>query len=261
MRCYQAQRSHRPLPPGALAAAAAVMSGSAGTVLVFYLNLFLLVGVLLRHFLKPLARFVPYTVLLLVLGVLLGVAAVPLEEELYGASNRTSSAGGHRRALAASSSSSGGGGSSSNHSAGAHGDVWWSPREDYVTAVRTVATLDPHTLLYVFLPALLFESAQAIDFHVFKKTIIKTTTRERTAPPPHRHHTAAPIRRAVASCTPWRAALSPTTGRGQHHRSAATPAPTRPPPRRRAVRCPSAAALRLCAAAAGAPSRRCGAER
>ena len=43
--------------------------------IIFYLNLFLLTGVALRHFFKRLAAFVPYTVLLMLIGVLLGVAA------------------------------------------------------------------------------------------------------------------------------------------------------------------------------------------
>ena len=49
-------------------------------------------------------------------------------------------------------------------------------RYDYLNATRIFASIDPHTMLFIFLPALLFESAQAIDFHVFKKVLAKTVT-------------------------------------------------------------------------------------
>ena len=54
------------------------MSAGYGTQIVFYLNVFLLTGVALRHFFKRLSSFVPYTVLLMLIGVLLGVAARPV---------------------------------------------------------------------------------------------------------------------------------------------------------------------------------------
>ena len=36
-------------------------------------------------------------------------------------------------------------------------------------AVRLLAEMDPHLLLHLMLPPLLFESAFAIDWHIFKK--------------------------------------------------------------------------------------------
>ena len=50
------------------------MSGG-GVHIIFYLNLFLLTGVALRHFFKRLAAFVPYTVLLMLIGVVQGAVA------------------------------------------------------------------------------------------------------------------------------------------------------------------------------------------
>ena len=49
-------------------------------------------------------------------------------------------------------------------------------RYDYLNAMEILASIDPHTMLFIFLPALLFESAQAIDWHVFKKVLQKTVT-------------------------------------------------------------------------------------
>jgi hypothetical protein len=36
-------------------------------------------------------------------------------------------------------------------------------------ALRTVSEMDPHLMLHLLLPPLLFESAYAIDFHMFSK--------------------------------------------------------------------------------------------
>ena len=140
----------------------------AGVHMVFYLNIFLLAGVALRHFFKRLSAFVPYTVLLLILGVILGGAARPhgsLADALAELASNSSdgSSGGSSRQLSEGSGSS-------------SGSEWATPRADYFAIIDILALLDPHTMLYIFLPALLFESAQAIDFHVFKKVTLKTVT-------------------------------------------------------------------------------------
>lgn len=42
-------------------------------------------------------------------------------------------------------------------------------------SIRWAANIDPHLLLYVFLPILIFEAAFAMDVHVFKKTFTNAT--------------------------------------------------------------------------------------
>ena len=60
------------------------MSAGYGTQIVFYLNFFLLLGVALRHWFKFISQFIPYTVLLLVIGVFLGIGARPEESDAGG---------------------------------------------------------------------------------------------------------------------------------------------------------------------------------
>ena len=45
--------------------------------------------------------------------------------------------------------------------------------DDFVASIESLACIEPHTMLYIFLPALLFESANAIEFHVFKRVLGK----------------------------------------------------------------------------------------
>lgn len=40
------------------------------------------------------------------------------------------------------------------------------------TALNSVGNSDPHTLLYIFLPILIFDAAYEMDFHIFKKNLI-----------------------------------------------------------------------------------------
>ena len=42
---------------------------------------------------------------------------------------------------------------------------------DPIHAYTSVARMDPHLMLYIFLPVLIFESAFAMDVHTFKKTV------------------------------------------------------------------------------------------
>ncbi len=78
---------------------------------------------LVRHILKhtPL----PYTVVLLVLGLLFGLAAD-------------------------------------------------SDSLKFLREYSTIASIDPHLILFIFLPILIFESAFIMDVHTFKKTILQS---------------------------------------------------------------------------------------
>ncbi len=152
---------------------------SGGVVVLLYLNIFLLFGLILRHFLKRVADVVPYTVLLLAIGLALGFVARALEDE--DANNAASSAA----AISASSSSNASGSAAGRRLTAASGSAagsgtgeepWWTPRADFMYAIATLGGLDPHLMLYIFLPALLFESANAIDFHCFRKVVGKTVT-------------------------------------------------------------------------------------
>lgn len=116
-----------------------------GVLVVFYLNFFLLLGIALRHWFKFMSRFIPYTVLLLIIGFALG----------YGAKPEAGSAA----VVSASGSTSASPCDSASASGSTSGFVF-DPRADYLSTMKVIATLDPHTLLYIFLPALLFESAQ-----------------------------------------------------------------------------------------------------
>ena len=115
-----------------------------GVLVVFYLNFFLLIGIALRHWFKFMSRFIPYTVLLLIIGFALGYGAKPEAGTV----------------VAASSSGSGSPCDSSGSGSGSSSGFVFDPRRDYLSTMQVIATLDPHTLLYIFLPALLFESAQ-----------------------------------------------------------------------------------------------------
>jgi NhaP-type Na+/H+ or K+/H+ antiporter len=43
--------------------------------------------------------------------------------------------------------------------------------ESFSTAVKWAGHIDPHLILYVFLPTLIFEAAFAMDIHTFKKSV------------------------------------------------------------------------------------------
>lgn len=132
------------------------MSGN-GIHIIFYLNLFVLCGVALRHFFKRLASYVPYTVLLMLIGVLLGVAALAAPQGDKGSSANVSGSG---------SGTGDGSGSSSATSSGSGGRRLAGgaePDTEFLSVMSVLAGLDPHTMLYIFLPALLFESAQVCE--------------------------------------------------------------------------------------------------
>ena len=98
------------------------------TSLLFFVIIAVLIGALTRHFLKAIP--VPFTALLLIIGIILGVIT---------------RMGGFEH--------------------------WGSIDVSIIAeAMHAAANIDPHMLLYVFLPILIFEAAFAMDLHTFKKS-------------------------------------------------------------------------------------------
>ena len=108
----------------------------------FFLILALIIGAAANHFLHKVP--LPFTVVLMLIGLGLGFAH---REGLFGV-------GGH---------------AGSGHGAGHEG--YLSKLLDALRgSIEWGANLDPHLILYVFLPILIFEAAYALDVHVFKKS-------------------------------------------------------------------------------------------
>lgn len=95
--------------------------GHTQLLVVFFPFFALLVGTILAHYGQHLP--VPYTVLLLLLGMIIGGVLTTVH-----------------------------------------------PHDDFSMSAGVFASMDPHLMLFVFLPPLLFESAFNIKWHVFKKT-------------------------------------------------------------------------------------------
>lgn len=91
----------------------------------FFVIIALIIGAATRHFLRKSP--IPYTVTLLIFGLLIGIAV--------------------RMGIF---------------------DGWG---EAFSNAVRWAGHIDPHLILYVFLPTLIFEAAFAMDVHTFKKSV------------------------------------------------------------------------------------------
>lgn len=91
----------------------------------YFVILALIIGAATRHFLRKSP--IPYTVMLLLLGLAVGVAVRLNVFEGWG--------------------------------------------ESFSNAVRWAGHIDPHLILYVFLPTLIFEAAFAMDVHTFKKSV------------------------------------------------------------------------------------------
>ena len=124
-----------------------------GSLVLLYINVFLLIGVLMRHTFARLSSVIPYTVLLLLVGMVMGLGARMLRDEFADEGDDSSSAS----------------------SSGSHASD--TPlADDYLSALSMISSIEPHTLLYIFLPALLFESANAIESHVFRKVLGKALT-------------------------------------------------------------------------------------
>jgi len=91
----------------------------------FFVIVALIIGAATRHFLRRSP--IPYTVTLLIFGLLIGMAVRMDFFEGWG--------------------------------------------DTFATAVRWAGHIDPHLILYVFLPTLIFEAAFAMDVHTFKKSV------------------------------------------------------------------------------------------
>lgn len=98
------------------------------TSMLFFIILAVFIGVSTRHLLKKLP--VPFTALLLIIGIILG-----------------------------------------SFSRLGYFENWAGLDVSFIKAsLYSAAHIDPHLLLYLFLPILIFEAAFAMDFHTFKKT-------------------------------------------------------------------------------------------
>ncbi len=86
----------------------------------------LVLGTLTRHFLKRMP--IPYTVLLVVVGVLLGIAT--------------------------------------------RFDFFAKSMEEVMRSIAWAGAINPHVVLFVFLPTLIFEAAFGMDWHTFRKTAV-----------------------------------------------------------------------------------------
>ncbi|NLJ06072.1 MAG: cyclic nucleotide-binding domain-containing protein [Sphingobacteriales bacterium] len=89
---------------------------------IFFIALSLIVGAAIRHFLQKTP--LPYTVLLLIFGIILGLI------DRLG---------------------------------------WLENMHSLANAVKWAGNIDPHVILFVFLPTLIFEAAFAMDLHIFRK--------------------------------------------------------------------------------------------
>jgi NhaP-type Na+/H+ or K+/H+ antiporter/CRP-like cAMP-binding protein len=129
----------------AAAMTAALPHGSEfGIVVVFALTL--AIGAATRKVAKKVGF--PYTIAMLVLGILCGWFVEGRFEHMVSHFVEGMAAGGH----------------------GGHG-YHFHASELLVWAVHAARSIKPDLIIFVFLPALIFESAYAIDLHTFKKTV------------------------------------------------------------------------------------------
>lgn len=106
----------------------------------FFLIIALIIGAAARHFLNKVP--LPFTVLLMLIGLGLGFIFRDAHE---------------------------GGAHGVGHGAG-HDGFFAKLLDALRGSIEWGANLDPHLILYVFLPILIFEAAYALDVHVFKKS-------------------------------------------------------------------------------------------
>jgi NhaP-type Na+/H+ or K+/H+ antiporter len=102
------------------------------TSMLFFIIVAVFIGVSTRHLLKKLP--IPFTALLLIIGIVLG-----------------------------------------SFSRLGYFETWGSWDVSFIKdSLYNAAHIDPHLLLYIFLPILIFEAAFAMDFHTFKKTAVNS---------------------------------------------------------------------------------------
>ncbi|MCH8331537.1 MAG: cation:proton antiporter, partial [Bacteroidetes bacterium] len=103
--------------------------GHGGLEPILFVVFSLVIGAATRHFLK--GSPIPFTVLLLIFGILLGV--------------------------------------------GARTGMFTGILEPFEKAIHWASLIDPHAILFIFLPILIFEAAFAMDVHTFKKIFANAT--------------------------------------------------------------------------------------
>lgn len=103
----------------------------------FFIVIALIIGAATRHFLKKTP--LPYTVLLMLFGVGLGLLV---------RFNPVHSVGNEEAV-----------------------GLWDKITHSFLLAIQWAGNIDPHVILFIFLPILIFEAAFAMDVHVFKKTV------------------------------------------------------------------------------------------
>lgn len=106
----------------------------------FFVILALIIGAGTRHLLRgsPL----PYTVVLMVFGLILGFLA-RLNAGMISAADALIN----------------------------HQDFWHSLLSTFLTSIRWAGNIEPHIIMFVFLPILIFEAAFSLDFHTFRKSV------------------------------------------------------------------------------------------
>lgn len=118
----------------------------------FFLIVALVIGAATRNFLKKFPLPLPFTVLLLIIGLAMGAL-----NRLYGPH------GGHHDSH---------GTSHAEHTGGFFSDLWIKIVDTLSGAITWGGNLDGHLILYVFLPILIFEAGFALDVHTFKKSFL-----------------------------------------------------------------------------------------
>ena len=110
----------------------------------FFLIVALVIGAATRQFLKKVPLPLPFTVLLLIIGLVIGFLNRNVLNQFSG----------------------------HHDSSGFFADLWHKILETLSGAITWGGNLDGHLILYVFLPILIFEAGFALDVHTFKKSFL-----------------------------------------------------------------------------------------
>jgi len=110
----------------------------------FFLIVALVIGAATRQFLKKVPLPLPFTVLLLIIGLVIGFLNRNILNQYSG----------------------------HHDSSGFFADLWHKILETLSGAITWGGNLDGHLILYVFLPILIFEAGFALDVHTFKKSFL-----------------------------------------------------------------------------------------
>ncbi len=106
----------------------------------FFIILALVVGAGVRHVFRNSP--VPYTVVLLVVGLILGLLARLSAGAIFNGDEPVEI-----------------------------GSLWQELLNIFFVAVRWAGNIEPHIIMFIFLPILIFEAAFTLDFHTFKKSV------------------------------------------------------------------------------------------